>query len=109
MEGAQCGGSAGEGAPKRAKPLNWGILYAELRYSLGYTTAQIDDMIWQDYIDLHAYWKKHPPTHILAAGFMGYKEPAEVDPNANQDMAWEQLMSIFPVKIVPKSEMSDVG
>jgi hypothetical protein len=21
------------------------------------------------------YWEKHPPTHILAAGFMGYEAP----------------------------------
>lgn len=85
------------------------MLYAEIRYALGYTTAEIDDLVWQEYIDLHAYWKKHPPTHILVAGFVGYKEPVKPDKDTNQDLAWEHLMSIFPVKVVPKEEMIDVG
>lgn len=78
-----------------------------MRYAVGYTTSEIDDLVWQDYVDLHAYWKKCPPTHILVAGFMGYKPKGEIDPNANQDLAIEQVMDMFAVKIVPKEELLD--
>lgn len=66
-------------------------------------------MTWQEYFDLHAYWNKHPPTHIIAAAFAVYKPPREIDRNANQDFAIEELMAHFGVKIVPKEELIDVG
>lgn len=78
-----------------------------MRYSLGYNTSDIEDLVWQDYLDLCAYWKKYPPTHILAAGFMGYKPKGPIDPDANQDLAIEQVMNMFAVKIVPKEDLLD--
>jgi hypothetical protein len=81
-----------------------------LRYSLSYTTAEIDSLEWADYIDLHRYWKNFPPTHILAAGWMGYKpkEDASVE-NANQDLAIEEMMAQFGVRIVPKEQLLGLG
>ena len=70
---------------------------------MGYRTEDIDTLIWQDYLDLHKYWKSYPPIHVLAAGWMGYKSK-EVDKNANQDFALEELMQVFGVKVVPKGE-----
>lgn len=40
---------------------------------------------------------------------MGYKPPTEIADDANQDLAIEELMSIFQVKVVPKGELPDVG
>lgn len=65
-------------------------------------------MTWFDYVDLCNYWKIHPPTHILAAAFMGFKPKQEVAVD-NQDMAWEQLMTLFPVQRVAKEEFPNVG
>lgn len=64
-------------------------------------------MTWPDYCDLCAYWKKTPPTHILVAGFIGYKPKGEPVKDANQDLAIEELMSMFAVKVVPKEELLD--
>ena len=107
MEGSPKGGSRGGSSPP-AKPIDWGYVYSELRYALGYTTEQIDALTWGDYVDLCNYWKIHPPTHILAAAFMGYKPKQEVAED-NQDLAWEQLLAMFPVKIVPKEDFPQVG
>lgn len=38
---------------------------------------------------------------------MGYKPKGEIDPNANQDLAIEQIMDMFAVKIVPKEGLLD--
>lgn len=53
------------------------MIYAELRYSLGYTTEQIEKMFYQDYLDLLRYWQKHPPCHKLMAAQIGYTPPAD--------------------------------
>ncbi|MEN6634786.1 MAG: hypothetical protein ABFC56_02945, partial [Clostridiaceae bacterium] len=67
------------------------MIYAELRFSLGYTTAQIDALFWQDYIDLLRYWRKHPTCHTLMAMQMDYKPPAENITKAER----EKNMSAF--------------
>lgn len=35
------------------------------------------------------YWRHHPPTHILVAGYMGYKPEQDVidAPNLERDLA----------------------
>lgn len=111
MERSSSGGSSAVGndgdGTAEVKPLDWGFIYAELRYSLQYKTADIDDLTWQDYMDLCAYWKKHPPTHILAAAGIGFKPKPEIATDANQDLAIEQVMHLFAVKVVPKGELLD--
>ena len=74
---------------------------------MGYTTDEIDVLVWQDYLDLYTYWKISPPVHILAAAWIGYKPTQEIAKEANQDFAWEEIMSMFPVKIVPKGENNE--
>ena len=66
-------------------------------------------MTWQDYLDLHEYWAQFPPVHVLAAGWMGYKPEVKsgIDKEINQDFAFEEIMSMFPVSIVPKGELND--
>lgn len=42
----------------------------------------IDAMTLFDVEELSSYWHKHPPVHLLVAGFVGYKadEPAVLTP-----------------------------
>jgi len=45
----------------------------------------------------------------VAAAFAGFKPEREIDKDANQDFAIEELMAHFGVKIVPREELIDVG
>lgn len=48
--------------------------------SCGFTPAEIDGLTWRDIEDLSAYWREHPPVHLLVAGFMGYRPPSPPTP-----------------------------
>jgi hypothetical protein len=37
--------------------------------------------------DLSRYWKDHPPTHILVAGFLGYKPKEEMEESPDELVA----------------------
>lgn len=68
-------------------------------------------MLWEEYIDLHRYWKKYPPTHIIAAMYVGYKpnDAPEEKVAINQDLAIEEMMAMFGVQIVPKEKLLGMG
>ena len=68
-----------------------------------YRTEDIDKLVWQDYLDLHALWAKHPPVDIMVAAYLGYK-PKVIDKTADQTFALDELCSMFPVTIVKKGE-----
>ena len=70
------------------------MIYAELRFTLGYTTAQIDALFWQDYLDLLRYWQKHPPCHKLMAWQMGYKPPVDVSNKAEREKSMTAFLSM---------------
>jgi len=48
--------------------------------SCGYTPCEIDELTWRDVENLSAYWREHPPVHLLVAGYMGYQPPAPSTP-----------------------------
>jgi hypothetical protein len=41
--------------------------------SCGYTWPQIDAMTFPAYLELAAYWRICPPTHVLMKSFVGFK------------------------------------
>lgn len=52
----------------------WGELYAHLSACFGWTYDYINDhMTLSRLEEIQRYWKKHPPTHQLAAAYMGYE------------------------------------
>jgi hypothetical protein len=34
-----------------------------------------NSLTWQRIEALYEYWRKHPPAHVLVAGYLGYKPP----------------------------------
>lgn len=40
---------------------------------------------------LSDYWREHPPTHLLIAGFLGYKSK----PKENEEPELDDLISAF--------------
>ncbi len=39
----------------------------------GFTPAEIDALPFPAYLDLLAYWRRNPPTHLLMKWYVGYK------------------------------------
>ena len=57
----------------------------------------IDEMTLTQVEELAGYWHKHPPVHLLVAGFVGYRaedtssmrdEPTELPPELFMMPAW---------------------
>ncbi len=61
--------------------MTWGWLYAHLMQSLHLPRREIDALHWADVAGLFDYWREHPPSHMLLAGFVGYQPPAETAPD----------------------------
>ena len=40
-------------------------------------------MTLPDYLELAAYWKKNPPTHLLMKAFIGYRPERETTGTGN--------------------------
>jgi hypothetical protein len=56
------------------EPIKWDEIYAHISACTGWTPRQIDDDTTIDQIvALNKYYEAHPPIHILAAAYMGYK------------------------------------
>jgi len=62
--------------------VNWGALYALVATACGYTWPEIDAMTLPAIGDLVAYWKLHPPAHLLLAAAYGFK-PKPAAPRAD--------------------------
>jgi hypothetical protein len=43
---------------------------------------------------MNLYWRQHPPVHMLVAGYIGYKAPAEASIGESEEQARE-LMQMF--------------
>lgn len=53
-------------------------MIAELSFLLGQTWEHVEDTITMARLTAYrAYFLRQPPTHVLAAGWMGYKPPPE--------------------------------
>lgn len=63
--------TGGEGS---GKPVDWGSLYAHLSACYGWTYNDIDNHMTLSRLDEYRpYMQRNPPTHQLAAAYLGYE------------------------------------
>jgi hypothetical protein len=61
-----------------SSPVDWDSIYIHIAVSLGWDWHAIDvGMSMSRLRALRDYQAKHPPTHLLAAAYLGYKPPVE--------------------------------
>jgi hypothetical protein len=73
-----CGFETGSHGKGDSDGSEFGYLYAHLAASFGWTYDYIDrHMTLRRFRECEAYWEKHPPTHWLAAAYLGYEGPRQ--------------------------------
>lgn len=59
---------------ENGKPTDWGMIYAHLSASFGWTYAYINDHVTLGQLDEYqGYMRQNPPTHVLVAAYLGYE------------------------------------
>ena len=47
------------------------MIFAHVAASTGWTLDAVGAMTISDLDDMEAYWRRHPPVHLLVAGYLG--------------------------------------
>ena len=90
---------AGELAPELL-PEQWPEVCAHIAACTGWTWCYIEaELDLPRLVALNAYWKHHPPTHLLLAAFMGVEPPPKPVTQAESEREIERFMRLAGLPI----------